>query len=123
MSHYLQKLGELEGMREWIRKIKEYEESRALELYDDKNGENNENLPDFHELKKASEAPITGDPTLARSKYFQGLSQDPSYLSFGQVLSKKKTPVWTGKNFYDDFSILTFLGGITKYFPNKPSWT
>ena len=37
----------------------------------------------------------------------QGLSQDPSYLSFGQVDSLKP-PVWTGKNFYDDFSILTF---------------
>ena len=37
----------------------------------------------------------------------QGLSQDPFYLSFGQVVSQKP-PVWTGKNFYDDFPILTF---------------
>ena len=37
----------------------------------------------------------------------QGLSQDPSYLSFGQVFSLEP-PVRTGKNFYDDFSILTF---------------
>ena len=36
----------------------------------------------------------------------QGLSQDPSYLSFGQVVFLKP-PVWTGKIFYDDSSILT----------------
>ena len=34
----------------------------------------------------------------------QGLSQDPSYLS----VVFKKTPAWTGKNFYDDFPIFTF---------------
>ena len=39
----------------------------------------------------------------------QGLRQDPSYLSFGQVVSQKP-PVWTGKNFNEDFSIMTFGG-------------
>ena len=39
--------------------------------------------------------------------HWQGLSQDLSYLSFGQVVSYKP-PVWTGNNFHDDFSILTY---------------
>ena len=38
----------------------------------------------------------------------QGLSQDLSCLSFGQVVSLK--PVRTGKKFYEDFPILTFGG-------------
>ena len=39
----------------------------------------------------------------------QGLSQDLSCLSFGQV-DYQKTPVRTGEDFYEDFSILTFGG-------------
>ena len=44
---------------------------------------------------------------LTQFMLIQGLSQDPSYLSLGQVVSKKP-PVLTGKHFYGDFSILTF---------------
>ena len=39
----------------------------------------------------------------------QGLSQDPSCLSFGQAVSRK-SPFWTGKTFQKEFSILTFWG-------------
>ena len=49
----------------------------------------------------------------------QGLSQDPSCLSFGQPVSWDP-PFWTGKNFYgEEFTILSFLGVITKYFPKR----
>ena len=54
----------------------------------------------------------------------QGLSQDLSSLSFGQAVSWKTPPFWTGNNFYGEFFNLTFWGVITKYFHEKtPSMT
>ena len=50
--------------------------------------------------------------------YIQGLGQDPSYLSFGQVVSWKP-PVWTGKNFYEDFLILGGNKQIISFFDTQ----
>ena len=38
----------------------------------------------------------------------QGISQDPSSLSFGRVVSWKP-PYWTGKNFFEELPIMTFV--------------
>ena len=46
---------------------------------------------------------------VAIGRTLKGLSQDPASLSFGQVVSWKP-PFWTGKNFYEEFSIGTFWG-------------
>ena len=58
-----------------------------------------------------------------------GTSPGTDLPVFWTGIISKNPPAWTGKNFYEDLSNLTFGGGgggggnklITKYIPNKPS--